>query len=32
MNTSRGYVVAALMWRSRLKASGKPASRFADAT
>jgi DNA repair protein RadC len=27
-----GYVAAAVMWRSRLKASGKPASRSTDAT
>ena len=28
----RGYVAAVVMWRSRLKASGKAASRSTDAT
>jgi DNA repair protein RadC len=28
----RGYVAAAVMWRSRLEASGEPASRSTDAT
>src|SRR5690349_14056217 len=28
----RGHVAAVVMWRSRLKASGEPASRSTDAT